>query len=464
MALNIGNFRENTPWISGNVTSYNSQSRVSGLFGNRNAASGFSSGVVSGRESSTVSRLYTNRGTLVGARANGRTDPSAERTSGQRAVEQMGAYQDWKNAALYNKMRLASQLFGSGNALPKFPKGAVYNKGIDPASKLHIKRNASVDANMGNSNVSRQAQKANASLTAGISKLKGSVSALQDKDTYADTKNGVSAADKTVSAVKDYVTGYNDVVNASKGSTLSRKVSNVASMMKSSQENADKLAEIGITIGRDGNLQLNEDKLKSADVSKVQELFSKENLISYGSTVMSRLDFASVSSGSAGSVEEDREEQDMEYAGASALQMDMEKLASDSLYEKVKDEDGTERYDSDRILAAAKSFAGNYNSMMDAAESSYRSGAASNLAQIREKTAQNKDTLEQLGISVDTKGRMKIDEDAFKKADMDQVQKFFKEYGDSIAENVARIDDYMTAKNNAAASGQGGFWIEEIMQ
>ena len=74
-----------------------------------------------------------------------------------------------------------------------------------------------------------------------------------------------------------------------------------------------------------------------------------------------------------------------------------------------------------------------------------------NLSYIREKTARNEDALKQFGISVDQKGRMKIDEDTFKKSDMSEVQKFFKDYGSSIASNASLVEYYMTTQANAAS-------------
>ena len=97
-----------------------------------------------------------------------------------------------------------------------------------------------------NPKVSKDVQKANASLTTGLSSLKSSVSALQSDKTYTDTENGQSAADKVVSAMKTFVTDYNNVVNAAKGSTLANKTAYVANMMSSSAANADKLSEIGV--------------------------------------------------------------------------------------------------------------------------------------------------------------------------------------------------------------------------
>ncbi len=300
--------------------------------------------------------------------------------------------------------------------------------------------------------VSKDTQEANANLTSGISSLMNTVSTLQNENTYTASKDGTSAADKVVSAVKNYVSQYNDVVNAAKGSTLANKTAHVAAVMRSSEANAEKLAEIGITVNEDGTLQLNQDKLKAADISKVQELFTKENVTGYGSTVMSRLGFANVSAGAVSSTDKADEEQDKTaYSGAAALKTDIGKLISDSLYEKIKAEDGTEEYDIGKLFDTVKSFAGNYNSMLDTARSSYNSGVVANLTRIMEVTARNKDALGQFGISVDEKGKLTVDEDVFKNSDMSKVQQFFKEYGSSIATNVSLVNYYLTTQANSAS-------------
>ena len=310
-----------------------------------------------------------------------------------------------------------------------------------------------------NPKVSKETQEANSKLPSGISSLKSTVSTLQNSNTYTASKDGTSAADKVMSALKNYVSQYNDVVTTSKNSTLTNKTAHVAGVMRSSEANAEKLAEIGITINGDGTLQLNESKLKSTDISKVQELFSKDNILSYGSTVMSRLSFASVSPDPVNSTEKDKAEQDnATYVGAAALKTDIEKLVSDSLYKK----DDSGKYDVDKLFAAAKSFVGNYNSMLDAAGSSYNSGVTANLAQILEKTARYKDQLKQFGISVDAKGKLKIDEDTFKKSDMSQLQKFFNDYGSSIATNVSLVNYYMTTQAGAANgyTASGAYYVQ----
>ncbi len=306
-----------------------------------------------------------------------------------------------------------------------------------------------------NPKVSKEVQEANANLTTGISGLKGSLSTLQNEKTYTDSDNGTSAADKTFSAVKDYVTNYNNLVTAAKGSTLTSKTSYVANMMSSTAANADKLAEIGVKVNANGTLTLNEAKLKATDTSKVKDLFSKDNYMSYGSTVASRLHFASVGSTTSTKSTSSADSTDTSTkvtSGAAGLKADGNTLASDELYAKVKDKDGNEDYDVDKIFATAKSFVSNYNKMFNSAESSSNSGVVANLSYIRGKTAKNADALKEFGISVDNKGRLNIDGDTFKKSDMSKVQKFFKDYGSSIASNASLVDYYLTTQASAANS------------
>lgn len=304
-----------------------------------------------------------------------------------------------------------------------------------------------------NPKVSKDTQEANSNLTSGLSTMKSSVAVLRNDKTYTDTENGQSAADKVVSAMKDYVSDYNKVVSAAKGSTLSNKTAYVANMMSSTAANADKLAEIGVKINANGTLELNEAKLKEAGTAKVQELFSSNDIMSYGSMIASRLQFAGASSSTSTSTGSTTGTNSTTSSGAASLKEDSNALAADKLYEKVKDKDGneTDKYDVDKIFATAKSFVSNYNSMFDAAESSSNSGVIANLSYIREKTARNADALKQFGINVDAKGRMKIDEETFKKSDMSEVQKFFKDYGSSISTNASLVDYYMTTQANAAS-------------
>ncbi len=345
----------------------------------------------------------------------------------------------------YNKVQNSSaeeSSSSSSNSSKSSSKSSVLDKIID--AQMHPK-------------VSKDVQEANANLVTGLSNMRSSVSALQSDKTYTDTANGQSAASKVVSAMKDYVADYNNVVNAARGSTMTNKTAYVANMMSSTAANADKLSEIGVTINSSGLLQVNEEKLKSADLSKVQELFSANDIMSYGSVVSSRLQFAgatastSTSAGSTNTVTGSTDTNNTAGSSAAALKDAGRALASEELYKKITDKDGNETYDIDKIFATAKSFVSNYNSMFDKAESSSNSGVVANLSYIREKTANSADLLKQLGISVDGKGRMKIDEDTFKKSDMSKVQEVFEEYGSSVATNASLVDYYTTTQANAAS-------------
>lgn len=301
--------------------------------------------------------------------------------------------------------------------------------------------------------VSKETKEANSNLTSGLGSLQSSVSALQKDSTYEDTENGSTAADKVVSAMKSYVSSYNDVVTASKSSTLTNKTAYVANMMSTTSKYSKELAEIGVSLKQDGTLQLDETKLKSADISKVQKLFSSDNIQSYGSTIASRVKFAGGSS-SATNKTDNKTETDTNKpvsTGAAGLKTDGEALASAELYATTKDKDGNETYNVDKILSTAKSFVNNYNKMFDTAESSSNSGVLSNLSYIRERTKNNTKTLEEFGFSVDKNGRMKLDEDTFKKADMSKVQDFFKDYGSYVASNASRVNYYMNTNANVAS-------------
>ena len=304
--------------------------------------------------------------------------------------------------------------------------------------------------------VSKETQEANTNLTNGISSLKSSISTLQSEKTFEDTENGKTASEKVVSAMKSYVTNYNNVVTASKSSTLSNKTAYVANMMSTTSKFEKELGEIGVMLKSDGTLQLDETKLKDADLSKVQKLFSTENIQSYGSTIASRVKFAgggtNTTTGTNSSTDStDSTTKKPTSSSAAALKTDGETLASSELFAKIKDEDGNETYDVKKILSTAKSFVNNYNTMFDKAESSSNSGVLSNLSYIRNRTSNNTKALKEFGISVDKKGRLSLDEDTFKKADMSKVQDFFKDYGSYVASNASRVDYYMNTKANAAS-------------
>ena len=303
--------------------------------------------------------------------------------------------------------------------------------------------------------VSSEASKANAALSQGVTNMKSSVSTLQNASTYEDTTSG-TARSKVTNALKDYVTNYNSAVAASKDSTTKGLTSNMASIMKSTDANKEALAALGITANSDGTLSLDEKKLQSADLSAVQDLFSKDNLTSYGSTVGSRLQYASYytsnTTTSAASSDTNSTKQET-ISSALGLKSASQALASDSLYDKVKDKDGndTDSYNVDAITSKAKDFVKNYNEMFASAKNSTNSGVTSNLSYIKNTTDRNKDALASLGITVNSDNTLSINEDVFKNSDMSKVKALFKDYGSSVATNSSLVNYYMGTQATAAS-------------
>ena len=89
--------------------------------------------------------------------------------------------------------------------------------------------------------------------------------------------------DKIANAVKTFANEYNDTLTETAKMT-SKDVSQDVKYMNSMTGTMSKsLEKIGITVGIDGKLTVNEDTLKNADVSKIKSLFAGK--VSYGSQI-----------------------------------------------------------------------------------------------------------------------------------------------------------------------------------
>ncbi|MBQ8983216.1 MAG: flagellar filament capping protein FliD [Lachnospiraceae bacterium] len=141
-------------------------------------------------------------------------------------------------------------------------------------------------------------------------------------------------------------------------------------------------------------------------------------------------------------------------SAADALQADARTLASKDTFAKVKDKDGnvTDQYDTDKITDAVKSFVKDYNNLIDTAGSSKNSGVVSNMSRIKEKTGSNADSLREIGITVDSKGKLSVDENKLKNADMADVQKAFKDYGSAVATNSSLVGYYSSTLAGSSSS------------
>lgn len=105
------------------------------------------------------------------------------------------------------------------------------------------------------------------------------------------------------------------------------------------------------------------------------------------------------------------------------------KVGSGSVFQKVtqtdKEGNTTRTYDTDKIYSAVKEFVDDYNSVLTNTAESNVSAINSNVKSMKSTTQANKSLLSDLGISVDEKGKLSVDEEKFKKADMSTAKSLF---------------------------------------
>jgi len=120
---------------------------------------------------------------------------------------------------------------------------------------------------------------------------------------------------------------------------------------------------------------------------------------------------------------------------------------------KVTDKEGnvTEKYDTDKIYKAVNDFVSDYNAVVEStstAKSANITGAADRMMRI---TGYNKEALGNIGITIEKDGKVKLDETAFKAADVESVKKVFNAesgYAGQIKTQASMITYY--AENEAA--------------
>lgn len=135
--------------------------------------------------------------------------------------------------------------------------------------------------------------KANTALKSDASDVKSAVSSLQseslyNKKTVTDEDGNTTTDydyDDIVSALKSFADSYNSVIDAADDSDNSGVLRNAAAMTTATAANENLLSSIGITIGEDNKLTVDEDAVKSANISDIKSLFQGGG--SYGSQIES---------------------------------------------------------------------------------------------------------------------------------------------------------------------------------
>lgn len=106
------------------------------------------------------------------------------------------------------------------------------------------------------------------------------------KNTLDDKGKAVYDTDKINSAVKKYVDAYNSFLDSTGDLNSTKMLGKTLDIVKNTKKNAGLLSDIGISIGKDNKLSLDEDKLKKSNMTTVNTLFAGSG--SYGSAVSSK--------------------------------------------------------------------------------------------------------------------------------------------------------------------------------
>ena len=134
---------------------------------------------------------------------------------------------------------------------------------------------------------------------------------------------------------------------------------------------------------------------------------------------------------------------------------------SKSLFNEVTitDEDGnkTTGYDTDAIYKAVESFVSDYNSLIDAAAESDTTNILRAARNMVNYSSVNERLLNKIGITIGSDNNLSVDEEAFRKADMSQVQSLFQDrggYGYQVMTQASLIETY--AKSEAMKANTYG--------
>ncbi|WP_099468562.1 flagellar filament capping protein FliD [Konateibacter massiliensis] len=89
--------------------------------------------------------------------------------------------------------------------------------------------------------------------------------------------------DAIYKAVKSFVTDYNDTIDEGAEANSNSILKTTLSLTRLSKANMNLLKDVGITVGSNNKLSVDEEKFKDADINKIKTLFNGAN--SYAATV-----------------------------------------------------------------------------------------------------------------------------------------------------------------------------------
>lgn len=78
-------------------------------------------------------------------------------------------------------------------------------------------------------------------------------------------------------SIMDLLTGYNNTIANSKTLTGTLEVFYNNMLKEIPEENSELLASVGVTVDKDGTVDIDEDKLKNADIATLESIFGKDS-------------------------------------------------------------------------------------------------------------------------------------------------------------------------------------------
>ena len=138
--------------------------------------------------------------------------------------------------------------------------------------------------------------------------------------------------------------------------------------------------------------------------------------------------------------------------------------------EKVTDENGktTEKYDTDKIYSAVSDFVKNYNSMIKSGQKSNETSVLTYTAGMATLSNVLNKSLSAVGISISSSGKLSVDEETFKKADMNKVKSLFNDTGSFAYQIKGKASSIENRSNEAlgvnySASGVRNLGTSELI-
>ncbi len=154
--------------------------------------------------------------------------------------------------------------------------GATANKNTGKVQSIDIqKNNATVNRDNAASLVDSASELKKYSLWSKVDKTDKDGNIAKEYDT-----------DKIAKAASSFVKNYNSLVSSTADSSSRYVLNSASNMVNYTRVNADLLKKIGISVGSDNKLTVDEDKLKASDMAVVKSVFKDSG--SFGQTISAK--------------------------------------------------------------------------------------------------------------------------------------------------------------------------------